>query len=528
MQVELLGPARIIKPSAEMTMVIRAEARAHMLGRFQVGTYTDSTAANAILQHQYDFYAGRLLHTVSRIAGRDSLEFALTQYDQAALVLHGKDIDDAHARERWLEHEGDFRRAMKHLAELITINGPATSRPSKQEWYVAMDFCLLAAETMASLSEMSHRVHGIFAEGATLTIHSDGNGLDWEVHIGGKFAGYDRRIADRVARDRQHRMTFFEGHQFDIHTDRHAEILNSAFESEFGWSYARFISALWHLIDGAMPAPGAMPTLFINRRTVEAFFASHGEPARAVTAMLDGFTVTSERMRAEKRVLWNPKQEHRAYRRGFYAFPDPAGPHLAFSREMARENLIQLVNGVCYKRLPSEWKTAKIGSALEVLSKNASDWFETEVTRNLGSVGIVGRGFTKQVNVQGKSVQIPSGVGEIDFLGMDKSHNLLVIVEAKMTFTGLEAKYWRDDLEAFVTGRDSYATKFRRKVAWVEACRNELAGLLGLETTPQIAAAMVTLYPCIAEMFIPDFPCISLAELMLDFKKDARWPYPTR
>jgi hypothetical protein len=48
MQVELLGPVRITKPSAEMTTVIRAEARAHMLGRFQVGTYTDSTAANGL------------------------------------------------------------------------------------------------------------------------------------------------------------------------------------------------------------------------------------------------------------------------------------------------------------------------------------------------------------------------------------------------------------------------------------------------------------------------------------------------
>ena len=525
MQTESFGPARILRPSAEMAMVIRAEARAHMLEKFQIGTYTDSAKANAILQHQYDFYARRLQHAVSRIAGRDSLEFVLFQYDQTALVLHGKDIHDAQTKERWLRQEGDFRRGMKHLAELITINGPIMTRPSKQESYVAMDFCLLATETMAALSEMSHRVHGIFSDGATLTIHPDGNELDWEVHIGGKHSGYDRTIADRVTRDRQNRSKFFDDHQFDIHTDRHAEILDPAFESEFGWSYARFISALGHLIDGAVPASEALPTLFINRHTIEAFFASHGEPEGTVAALLDGFTVTSEQMRAEKRVLWNPKQEYRAYRRGFYAFPDPTGPHMAFSREMARENLIQLVNGVCYKRLPSEWKTKRIGKALEVLSKKASDWFEAEVTKNLGAVGISGRGFDKQVNLQGQSIKIPAEVGEIDFLGVDKSNNLLVIVEAKMTFTGLEAKYWRDDVEAFVTGRNSYAVKFRKKVAWVQACRGELAELFGLKTPPQIAAAMVTLYPCIAEMFISDFPCISLTELMLDFKKAGRWPY---
>ncbi len=103
MQLESLGPVQIVRPSAEMAAIIRAYARAPMLGKFRVGTYTDPTEANAILQHQYDFYARRLLPAVRQVAGRDSLEFTLFQYDQAGLVLHGKDIPDPEARGRWLE-----------------------------------------------------------------------------------------------------------------------------------------------------------------------------------------------------------------------------------------------------------------------------------------------------------------------------------------------------------------------------------------------------------------------------------------
>jgi hypothetical protein len=527
MQVQQIGAARIFNRSESMALAVRLAAREHMLRKFAVGEYSDPAVANAIVQDQFEFYSARLAPQIAKIADRGSLEFVLYQYDQSALILHGQGISDPGLRQRWIEREGGFRRGMKYLAELITAYGPAGGLPPDREQQVAMDYALIAAESMADLAEMSHRVHGMFSDAATVTIHPPGQELDWEVHIGGKYAGYDVRMMQRVARDRQHRGTFLSGPQFDLHTDRHAEVLDPAFKRDFGWEYGRFISALWHLIENSLPAPNAIPTLFLNRRTIEHFFASHHEPAKAVAAMLDGFTVTPEGMQAEKRALWNPKQHQRAYRRGFFAFPDPTGPHLAFSRDMAKENLMQLINGVCYKRLPSEWKTKATSAALEVLSKKASDWFEQQVNRNLQGVGIAGGRCKNQVSVRGKSIAIPPEVGEIDFLGIHVAENLLVLAEAKMCLTGLEAKFWRDDVELFATARDCYAVKFRRKIAWCSAHRRELADLFGLKAEPRLARVLVTLYPCIADLFIPDFPCVSLAELMLDYKVRNIWPYST-
>lgn len=227
-------------------------------------------------------------------------------------------------------------------------------------------------------------------------------------------------------------------------------------------------------------------------------------------------------MRNEDRVVWNPKQEHRALRRGFFAFPHETGQHLAFSREMARESLIHLIHGVCYKRLPVEWQHPDISTALEELSLKAGTWFEGEVSRNLRSLGITGGRRKRRITAQ---LEIPADVGEIDFLGFDPLKGLLVLAEAKMVNSGLEAKYWRDDVEAFVTKKKSYAVQFRKKVAWVRTNITRLSAALDLPDGVGVAPVMLTLYPCIAKTFIHDFPCVSLTEFMLDYRELAGWPY---
>jgi hypothetical protein len=119
-------------------------------------------------------------------------------------------------------------------------------------------------------------------------------------------------------------------------------------------------------------------------------------------------------------------------------------------------------------------------------------------------------------------------VGEIDFLGRDPRTSRLVVLEDKMTFPGLEASFWRDDVHEFVLRKGSYATQFRKKLAWVRENRNGITKALGVAQSPdQIQAAMITLYPCIAREFIADFECVSLTEFSLDFNKTGFWPYPT-
>lgn len=530
MRVEQYGPARIFRWSLETAYRMRTEARAHLLLKFRVGRYKDAGIANSILQHQFAYFSEQLMAAIPVLAARDSLEFILTQYEESATILHGAQISDPQQRENWLRIEGDYRRAMKFIAELIARHEPtAPSKATKEQSRRAMDQALLAAETLVDMAEMSNRVHGVFPNDSEATIHKPGNAVDYEVHVTGKHEGYDLRMQQRLARDRQHRAKFISGHQFDYHTVRHQPELDPAFESAFGWSYGHFIYLLRLIINSCQPAPGGFPTLFIHRQSIVDQLISQGAPLAAVERALSGFTVSPANMRAEGRVVWNPKQEHRAFRRGFLAFPHETGPHIAFSRQMAMESMTHLVHGVCYKRLPMEWSDPRVKSALERLSRQASVWFEDVVAQNARKLGIQGGRAKDQIGTGPGAVQIPPEVGEIDLLGVDSGKGLLVVLEAKMVNTGLEAKYWRDDVSTFVSGNNSYAAKFRKKIDWVCNRAHEISSALGHRgASLRVAPAMVTLYPCIAAEFITDFPCVSLAEFMLDHGANGDWPYPTR
>lgn len=527
MRTEQFGPVSLIRWSWDVERHLRAEARDHLLKKFQVGTYEDPAAANAILQNQFEFYASRLNQCVDVFANRDALEFVLTQYEMAASITHGSGIDDPSQREQWLRTEGLFRRAMKYLAELIALRDPAHTRDvSQADSMRAMDEALFAAEKVVDLGEGSNRVYGVIPEGVVAEIYPQGLAMDWETRIKGRFEGYDEKLVARVTRDRQRRGDFIQGHQFDLHTARHQEFLDPVFTAHFGWSYGHFLSGLRKLIEGSRPAPNSFPTLFVLRqKVVEQFIAQEAPPA-AVEAMLNGFTVSAARMLEERRVVWNPKQEHRMYRRGFLEYPHELGPHLTFSKNMAHEAMIHLVHGVCYKRLPVDWRCPGLETALERLSGQASRWFEGVVIENLRTIGFAGARAKDRVGVRGREVEIPPEIGELDFLGFHPQERLLVLVEAKMVNTGLEAKFWRDDISTFVTDRDSYANKFRRKIEWARARREALAVAMGVNQIDRVAPVMVTLYPCISQMFVDDFPCVSLAELMLDYRAQGRWPYP--
>jgi hypothetical protein len=296
-------------------------------------------------------------------------------------------------------------------------------------------------------------------------------------------------------------------------------------------SYGEFIAAIRGVIEGCQPSlhPRSFPTLFVQRGQVldELTKFIPSRPRASIERAIDGFSISPANLKADQRVVWNPKQESRAYRRGFFVFPHETGPHLAFSREMAKESLMQLVFWVCFKRLPVEWRTPETLKALDGLSLAASEWFEGIICRNLQSLGILGQRRHRTLGSGHSQIQIPDAVGEIDFLGYHAEQKLLVLAEAKMVMTGLEARYWRDDLDEFVFRSGSYAERFRRKLTWVAENRHAISAALGFSPAVEVGCAMLTLYPCIARAFIPDFPCVSVTEFMLDYERARRWPYLT-
>jgi len=508
----------MFRPRCQVTAILHAEAKFVLGQRFLPGTYVGRDLVNPVIQHLFEFYDRRLRDLAPLIASRDLVDFLLFQYDEANNILHGKGILDLNDRLDWQRVEPLLRRAIKYIVELLCIEqrmgGPQIS---EDHALIATEIALACAETAADLAEMSNRVHAMFPEDCSVVVHEDFNPEAITIAVTGKYSGYDQRFLDRIIRDRENRDRFVGPEpQFDVHTDRHAEYLNQGFSSFFGISYAEFIAGICAVINGARPAgKGHFPTLFIRRSELVRQLCKSGRPHNAIEAMLRGFTVMHPELMKENRVLWNAKQQSRAYRRGFFKFPHKTGDHLAFSNAMAQESMIHLVSGVCFQKLPREWMFPEAGKALATLSNAAGDWFEEIVARNLRSLGYEGGRVRGIIGKRRDSLVIPAEVGDLDFLGYHPVRREILLVEAKMTSTGLEAQFWRDDVQQFVWDKRSYAERFRRKLQWVQEHLETIRRLLAAPPECEFNARMFTLYPCIASEFIDDFPCQSITEFML-------------
>jgi hypothetical protein len=525
---ESFGGVQIFRPSNEVEAAIRDRARSHLFSAFKPGVYRGAEAANRIIHHQFAIYERLLRPLMSKLVSRGAAEFLLFQYDQAWQLLHGKGILDLREREHWAWIEPRLKRAIKFLVELICMADPAAAQNvrDRHEAQIVTESALACAESMVDLAMESDLVHSVFPHDCVVRIFDSGP-YDFTIKIEGAFADYDQTFSNRVIRDREARDRFVPWPQFDNHTVTHQRFLDDPFRDAFGMTYGEFIAALISIIDGSQPSlhPSAVPTLFVNRTHVIDELAKSGRQRAAIERAVEGFSITRNSLIAGERVVWKPKQESRAYRRGFFVLPHEDGPHLAFSREMARESLVQLVNWVSYKHLPKEWRTKMTTKALEPLSRDAGIWFEQVVRLQLGDVGILGKGARKTIGSGALRLNIPDVVGELDFLGYQPEERLLVVAEAKMVMTGLEAPYWRDDLNEFVFRYGSYAERFRRKLLWTSTQREPICAALGVDHADAVGGVMLTLYPCIASAFISDFPCISVTEFMLDYEERGRWPY---
>jgi hypothetical protein len=213
--------------------------------------------------------------------------------------------------------------------------------------------------------------------------------------------------------------------------------------------------------------------------------------------------------------------------------PHPTGTHLVFSKQMASESLNQLIQGLVFRQFPSEWNNHEVNAAVVNLSRQAGKWFEKTVKNSLQEIGIIGlQSINKQIGHSNYVFKIPSEVGEIDFLGYSPKEQILLIAECKMVQGGFEGKFFRDDIKEFITSKKAYVKKYTRKVQWVQENISYIVNALNstkLYSTPinplAITTAIITFYPTITQYFINEYPCVSITNLILDYKEKNKWSY---
>ena len=534
MNFEEIGGIKIFRPRASNEVKLRIDAEKNLRSEFGVEKYTDKQTINRILQRQFGFFINSLDQLLPTVASLDFLTFLLAEYDKTSEIdrLYKSNQLDNNDKERWADLGRTVRRAIKYLAERVILFLPAQLADTSNEAIIeTTEKIWICAEELVSHYILSDQTFMIFPDDTVFEIHQEGSLDYWTLEINNQCA---TEIQERIRIDTMNRDRFIPSPLFDLQSSEHEKILGDAFKNTIGISYLEVLGTLRAFIDGAEPPQDGFSIPFVHREKALVSLASFLEfSQQAVEEVIVGFSISKSDLETEGREIWKPKQEYRAFRRGIFEAPHPTGTHLIFSKSMAKECAIQLVGGVVFKDIPPEWRSKEVNLALEALSNEAGKWFEQIVLKHLETIGIFGvKSINRGIGQQENRIVIPSEVGEIDYLGYSPSENLLVLCECKMVRGGFEPKYFRDEIDEFVTSKKSYFKKFQRKIDWVRNNVNGLSNaLLSIRkydtpiTPTHIATAVITLYPSIVSCFTTDFPCVTITEIMMGYEEKHSWPF---
>jgi hypothetical protein len=533
---EVFGGVGVFRPGWEATITLRNEAESHFRAVFRPGVYEGGEAANRALKHHFAFYATRLRHILPAIASRDYIEFVLHQYEQSVVV---NDLDNGHRltkqeTEQWQTTGPKLRRALKYLAERTVLLWPpetASVSSDHAQMLLQAEMALLCAEQLVDLYMTSDKVFSLFPDETVLEVLPEG---EFEIFRTRCSHDFTQDFLQRVHRDASHRSEYvpLNGlHQIPKLQDSY---LANAFCNTIGLSYSDILAVLHVVIDQAQPPPTGFKIPFCLRTViVNEVVRCVGFSRDAVEKALAGFTVSCVGMENEGREIYKPKQEYRAYRRGFFEMPHCSGPHLAWSKSMAQESYVVLLKEVAFKQVPPEWRSTQVDVAVSKLGCAVGKWFESLVAENLKKIDIMGLHSIKRMIGTGKvAVRIPDEVGEIDFLGYSERDEAIIVAECKYVRGGVEPRFFRDEINAFTKGNSCHMMQLARKTKWVvneiQTLRTSLAATLGMSgvmRAHRVISVLVSHYPSCASYFWHDAPCVSLTELILDYKGQGHWPY---
>jgi len=510
------------------------EAEEHLRSQFDVGQYSNSAEINQILHHQFAFFESKLEELLPQIASPDLLKFLLFQYEESMAVdsVYKSEQLNSKERVRWIELGPIFRRAVKYLAERVVMTMPERDpNVSRANLLERLDAVWICVEELTVLYTLSDQTFMVFPGETTFEILPRGEQKYWRLKVDNECA---INMRERVFVDTANRERFVPQPSFEVDTERHDDFLAGAFVEEIGTTYLQAIGVLRTVIEVSEPDPNRFPIPFIHRETViEKLCQYLGISRASVAQILAGFSLNKEQLQTEGRKVWKPKQEYRALRRGFFEVPHTEGIHLTFSKKMAFENLIQLVRGVPFQQLPTEWRTERIDLALSALANEAGTWFENVVQDNLTKVGFWGYKGIKRGFGQGDArVSIPENVGEVDYIGYSDTEQLLIVIECKMVSAGVEAKYFRDEISEFFTSSDAYKDKFEKKIGWVRSNLNQIIEAFEslqsdeVEINPtRMACAIITYYSSIITCLVEEIPSCSITEFMMSYEEKQQWPF---
>ncbi|KFF64896.1 hypothetical protein RC90_00555 [Pectobacterium brasiliense] len=489
--------------------------KSEVFKKYKSNHYTEKSEILEVCYFIYNKHEENLLEYIHKLPPLDLVEFALYQYEQyAEFNTHHHNFNLSTAdEEMWVNYGSYSRRGIKYLLEYLCenheeLNSINHSPLNDDEISEALSIIFISLEEMCSMY-MRIQSYEFIIEDVELYLDEE----KYTYFTVPQDDHPENRLDIRMERKKVR--SYIESIPFNIDISLHSNIFGDSFNEHLGISYEKLINILLEIITNS-PSNIAI----VNKNEMIDFLCKKlNIDINQANSIVLGFSIDQERLKIQVRKLFAPKQEYRAYHRGFFIFKIKDEECIIFSKTMAKESLDILLNNVCYKILPKEWLTNSINSKLATLSNMAGKWYEEQLFINLKKTDIKTIRSVKKLKSNDKIVTIPDNVGEIDFLGFDLVNSSLFIIEAKNVRFNTEPRLFRDDLSKFTHGSKSYSNKFNKKCQWVidniniitdEFKRNKI----NINNIAKIYKVMVLFHPSIIETKKTDFTCMNMVKFL--------------
>ncbi|MBA0170865.1 hypothetical protein [Pectobacterium versatile] len=487
--------------------------KAKVFSVFTSGHITKLDEVISVCLVMFDEHEAVFVENIDRIDTLDLIIFALNEYEAYARVnsLYYNHSLSASDEKEWLSYASHARRGIKYLMEYLcqfymTLSRTKKNKLSDSENGAVLSRIFISIEEMCS-TYMRVDSYKFLCDRVDLFLNEEEF-----VYFNVPQDAEPKNNLD-IRNEKKQVLPLISGKPYGHNIEEHSKVLETSFYKNLGVSYHQLINFLRSYIESQHSSVAIIPKEKIISDLQQACQISYEQAINAI----HGFSVRTVKL--ENRKLFNPKQEHRAYHRGFFEFMDEDIPVLIFSKVMALEALDILINNTCYQKLPEEWRTPAVDLQLASLSNKAGKWFEKILNDNLKTVAVSAISSVERYRWQKKVITPPDNVGEIDFIGYCPKNDYLFVIEAKNVRFNTEPKLFRDDLSKFITGSKSYASKFNAKHQWVvenlPIVISELK-MRGIEVrkVKKVFKVMVIFFPSPVEDRIFDFSCVNLVKFM--------------
>ena len=505
---------KLFRPRNCKELELRERHESHLRKKFEDGKYRDSSKINEIIKYQFDAINDWLNKEIEKVACLTSLDFFLNLYSTTScldmLNKNGKLCNEEAKQINKISSV--MRRAIKYICELIVFNYKDNDIDIDLDKYEEL---LILSEMLVEESMISDSTYHLYPNDTVLTIYPP----DCRDYI-------DIRPERELKLNCIKSMNIF--HQF--HLER--GINPAPWEGmlpEICNCFNNFnIKELCGFLEEKVKLKSAPVITFDEDELVTNISKKFKVEKHISKKIIAGLNLSKENLKG--RQITKPNQEYRSLKRALYSLNQGDNNIIVSSAGMLPESFVHLQKGLAFGKVPSEWLEFCNKSSLDRINVKLGKWFEDLVCRQFKEKGIVGKNYKDKIGYS--SIRIPNNIGDIDFLGISKIDNILVVAECKFVDFATDPNGFRIDKDKFVDKKKSYDEKFRGKINWVidnyceivKALKKDLKLDVSLQKNSKLGVVMLTHFPSIAREFIDKYECVSLAEFIDAFASNNKWP----